>query len=146
MIQILEEPYGNTYKSLLKLALNVCDEFILVKRDQIPLFENGNDILKTLNPFLKEVKKQESWPGTCLMGHFADVYYFECREDLVDVFTEHTESLYSWMQPHILEDLCFFKDKKPWLITVSHEKMGWIDTNNVSELEKLKEFKGLVTY
>ncbi len=29
MIQILEEPIGVTYKQLISLAFNICDEFIL---------------------------------------------------------------------------------------------------------------------
>lgn len=37
MIEILEEPINNTYKQLISLAFEICDEFILVKRDQLGL-------------------------------------------------------------------------------------------------------------
>lgn len=145
MIMILKEPYGNTYKSLISLAMNTCDEFILVKRDQVPLYEKGYDFLHKLKPYLKEIKKQERWPGTQLLGHYADVYYYECHEQCVDILTEHTENLYSWLQPYLPEDLCFFKGRQEWLGTVSHEKMGWINTNLGSEIEKLKGIHQLKT-
>ncbi|MEI0735529.1 hypothetical protein VQ056_00690 [Paenibacillus sp. JTLBN-2024] len=68
MIQILEEPIGVTYASLISLAFDVCDEFILVKRDQIGLHPNAEALLDRLQPYVKEMKRQDEWPGTRLLG------------------------------------------------------------------------------
>ncbi|WP_379135746.1 hypothetical protein [Paenibacillus sp. sgz500958] len=68
MFVILQEPTGEVYRSLLEVAINLCDEFILVKRDQMPLEESGVELLKALQPFFKEVKKQDNWPGTRLIN------------------------------------------------------------------------------
>ncbi len=62
MIEILEEPVGNTYRQLISLAFNICDEFILVKRDQIELSKNSELLIEELNPYVKAMKKQEEWP------------------------------------------------------------------------------------
>lgn len=55
--------------------MEVCDEFILVKRDQMELEPEGVELLEQLQPFLKKVIKDDYWPGTRLMGHYADVYF-----------------------------------------------------------------------
>ncbi|GIO31713.1 MULTISPECIES: hypothetical protein [Paenibacillus] len=75
MIEILEEPVGETYRSMVSLAFDVCVEFILVKRDQISLNPNAEALLNQLKPYVKKKKRQDHWPGTNLFGHYADVYY-----------------------------------------------------------------------
>lgn len=57
--------------------MEVCDEFILVKRDQMELEPEGYELLERLQPFLKEIVKDDYWPGTRLMGHYADVYFLD---------------------------------------------------------------------
>ena len=143
MIRILEEPKRDTYKSLLSLAMEVCDEFILVKREQIEIDESGQNLLTFLKPFLKEIKRQDNWPGTGLLGHYAEVYYFNCSYELVDILTSKTDGLYGWMQPSSLEDICFFKNGIEWLVTVSHEQIGWINTNDKDDFTKLRRINGL---
>lgn len=146
MIEILEEPIGNTYRQLISLAFNICDEFILVKRDQIELSENSELLIKELNPYLKAVKKQEDWPGTRLFGHFADVYYFDCIPELEQILINKAERLYQWMQPELLEDLCFYKDREEWLITIAHEKLGSIKTSLREEILRIREIEGIMIY
>lgn len=56
MIQILEEPTGVTYKQLISLAFTICDEFILVKRDQIELSEKAKHSLRNYNTYKRDYK------------------------------------------------------------------------------------------
>lgn len=144
MMEIIEEPGGSAYRSLLALAMDVCEEWILVKRDQLPLYADGARFLAKLNPFLIQVQKQDSWPGTTLIGHEADVYYFRCSPELAGLLAETSGSLYAWTQPWLPEDLCFFRNGKKWLVTVSHEKMGWIQPGSDGELEKVRGIPGLI--
>ncbi|WP_145136527.1 hypothetical protein [Paenibacillus sp. Y412MC10] len=82
MIYILEEPRGRAYEGLITMAFRVCDEFILVKKDQLTLTPAMEALAERLKPYVKTVKKQDAWPGTQLFGHYADVYYFDCQPPL----------------------------------------------------------------
>ena len=146
MIQVLEEPIGVTYASLISLAFDVCDEFILVERDQIGLHPNAEALLDRLQPYVKEMKRQDEWPGTRLLGHYADVYYFECNEELKALLLHVSKRLYQWMQPEMPEDLCFLKNGKAWLINSAHERMSVIDTIDRSEILKIREIDGIMIY
>ncbi len=146
MIEILEEPIGNTYKQLISLAFNICDEFILVKRDQIDLSKSSETLIEELKPYIKEIKKQDEWPGTRLFGHFADVYYFDCQQELKELLINKADRLYQWMQPELLEDLCFFKSEEEWLITISHENLGVIKTTDRNEILRIREIEGIMIY
>ena len=146
MIQLLEEPSGITYTQLVSLAFSLCDEFILVKRDQIDLNKNGEALIEKLKPHIKEIRRQEEWPGTRLLGHYADVYYFNCTEALKRILLRTTDRLYEWSQPGLLEDLCFYKNKEEWLVTVGHEGIGIIKTTEREEILKIREIEGIMIY
>lgn len=119
--------------------MEVCDEFILVKRDQMELEAEGYELLKQLKPFLKEIIKDDYWPGTRLMGHYADVYFFNCSPDAVDILLSYSTSLYSWVQPRVLDDLCFLREGQPWLINTAHEGESCLITNVEEELSRLEQ-------
>lgn len=144
MKEILEEPTGNTYKQLVELAFSVCDEFTLVKREQLDLNENAQQLLKELKPYIKEIKKQNEWPGTKLLGHYADVYYFDCKQELKEILIRNTDRLYQWVQPELLEDLCFFKNKNVWLVTIAHEREGRIFPTDHNEIQRITEIEGML--
>ncbi|KOY17409.1 hypothetical protein [Paenibacillus xylanivorans] len=146
MIQILEEPTGVAYKQLVSLAFSLCDEFILVKRDQIELNEDGKRFIEEIKPYIKEIKKQEGWPGTQLFGHYADVFYFDCNEELKQILLRKVDRLYEWLQPELLEDLCFYKNNKEWLVTITHEKEGIIKTTDNQEILMIREIEGIMIY
>jgi hypothetical protein len=45
----------------------------------------------------------------------------------MSVLIEASEGLFSWTQPELPEDLCLFrKDGEPWLVTIAHEKDGYL--------------------
>jgi len=146
MIQILEEPVSHTYKQLVTLAFAICDQFILVERDQLAVNENGKRLMDELTPYVKEVKKQDEWPGTRLLDHYANVYYFACVPELERIVLERADSLYQWVWPERLEDLCFFKQGMPWLITSAHEQIGWIKTTVWEEILQIREVEGIMIY
>jgi len=143
MKELLEEPKGKTYKELLDVAFSICDECILVDRDQHELTEDVESFLQKIKPYIKEIKKQDEWPGTTLVGHYADVYYFDCTQELKEVLLSKSEHLYEWLDPKLFEDLCFFKDSNPWLVTIAHEGLGFIMTEDQMEIERVREIKGI---
>lgn len=144
MREFLEEPKGTTYKELLDVAFSICDEFLLVKRDQLDLNKNAIKFIEEIKPYIKEIRRQDEWPGTTLLGHYADVYYFYCNEELKEVLIRKTERLYQWLQPELLEDICFFKNGEVWLATIAHERIGVIMTEDQNEIEKIRGINGII--
>ncbi len=146
MIQLLEEPTGSAYKALLTLAMERCDTCLFVKRDQLPLEQSGYTFVEQLQPYLKDVKRLQQWPGTRLLGHFAEVYEVRCAQQLVELLTSATKGLYGWLQPRLLEDLCFMRDGQEWLVTVSHEQIGYIHHFDEQDVQRLREIPDLMFY
>lgn len=135
----MQEPAGNTYRTLIHLALEVCDTFILVKRDQMELEPEGLELLERLQPYFIETKKDDGWPGTRLLGHYADIHYISCSPAAADILLAYTHSLYSWVQPRLPDDLCFLKGGQPWLVNTAHEHMGSLHTEEEEELVRLEK-------
>ncbi|OZB96225.1 hypothetical protein [Paenibacillus sp. XY044] len=146
MIYILEEPRAGAYQALISMAFRACDEFILVKRDQLSLTPATEALLERLRPYVKAVRKQDAWPGTQLFGHYADVYYFDCQPPLKKLVLESADGLYDWVWPNLLEDLCFFKSNEPWLVNIAHEHEAWIKTEDWEEILQFREIEGLMFY
>jgi len=131
---ITDEPKGEVYKDLIKGSLKYCDRFQLVIRSTINMEDTCRRALERLQPFLTKKTQQSEWPGTQLLSGTADVYYFHLTPESAVILTETAEGLYSWQQPELPEDLCLITPKgNPWLITISHEKDGYL---KLSEVDK----------
>ena len=141
---ITSDPKDKVYKDLLDLAFSVCDEFILVVRSSISIFNNVTDVLEKLYPFLKEKKEQSEWPGTKYFGKKSViVYYYKTDEEAKRILLKFSNSLHSWVQPNLPEDLCFLKNQKPWLINTAHERASYFDTDDKDEIEKIMNVENL---
>jgi hypothetical protein len=47
------------------------------------------------------------------------------------------------VQQNFPEDLSFYKNGKPWLANIAHEKMSYILSENKSEIDRIVNIKGL---
>ena len=144
MIIIDSEPKSDVYWHLIDLAFDICDEFILVVRKEIDLNDKGKSVLEKLNPHLEEMKEQSKWAGTELAcGRTAYVYHYHINPEAREIIKEVSNSLYAWMQQNFPEDLSFYKNGKPWLANIAHEKMSYILSENKSEIDRIVNIKGL---
>ncbi|WP_245583006.1 hypothetical protein [Paenibacillus daejeonensis] len=100
----------------------------------------------TLQPYVNTVKKQEYWPGTQLVGHYADVYYIACHPEVEAILQASTDRLYQWIMPSLPEDICFFKKSEPWLVTVAHEQIGIINTDDPIEIDRIRAIEGIMIH
>ncbi|MEC3608532.1 stage III sporulation protein AH [Bacillus glycinifermentans] len=138
MLIIDHNPKGHLYSKLVDLAFEICDEFHLVLRKDMGSLKSFDPLLKKLESSLKEMKEQSEWASTILGGNqTAKVYYYYTDENAKNILKESANSLYDWEQPHLPEDLSFFKDGKEWLITCSHEEESYIDTEDDKEIQKI---------
>lgn len=140
---ITSEPQNDVYRHLVCLAFDLCDEFILVVRKDLCLNDNAKSVLEKLNDHLKEMKKQSEWAGTKLLGHTAYVYHYHTSPEAREIIKEVSNSLYSWMQPNLPEDLSFYKSGKPWLVNTAHENQSFILSEDKSEIDRIVNIKGL---
>ena len=93
-----------------------------------------------MKPFQIEIKRSSRWPGTELFGNKATIYSFQSLPELSKILKEAVNSLYSWVQPDLPEDLCFLRsDNTPLLITIAHENWSSLDITDreKEELEKV---------
>ncbi|MBU3184889.1 stage III sporulation protein AH [Clostridium estertheticum] len=138
------DPKDNVYKDLIDLAFEVCDTFILVVRESIFFNQNADYLLEELESSLKEVKEQYEWPGIISAGGKpAKIYYYNTDINARTIIKTVTNSLHSWVQPDLPEDLSFIKNGESWLINVSHEFESCIITENKEEIDKITQIKGL---
>ena len=129
MYEIINEPRNNIYSKLVDFLIKNCNAFILVKKDQLKFNENCEKIINSLKPYLINEYKSDEWPGTKLLGNYANIYNFECNLNTSEILKNACVGLYSWLSPNFPEDICFYVSNDPFLVTISHEKTGLL--NNI---------------
>lgn len=139
----LDNIKGKSYKELIDVACKYSDKFILVKRDDIEISKNAYKVINILEDSLIEVKEQSQWPGTMLDGAFAKVYYYRIDNNSREVLKKESNALFSWMQPNLLEDLCFLRNDKPWIIVTAHERECYISTEDEYIVDEIINIKGI---
>ena len=135
-------PKDKVYRDLIDLAFEVCDEFVLVVRDDIFSNQNVDYLLEELSSSIKEIRRQFYWPGT-YCSSMSTVYYYYTDEHAIEVIKKVSNSLHDWVHPDLPEDLSFIKNGTPWLINTSHEFESYIITENKEEIDKITQIKGL---
>lgn len=137
-------PKDKVYRELMDLAFEICDEFVLVVRNDMDINANVNHVLEKLEPYLTEIKEQFEWPGTRYYGEKpAQVYYYNTNKYAKEILKQVSNSLHDWVQPSLPEDLSFIKNHQPWLINTSHEYESYIVTEDKKEIDKVAQIKGL---
>ena len=131
-INIVFEPAGSVYRDLLTAALDRCDSFSLVWRDQFTFDGHAQRLEEELRPWLLSTTRGNRWPGTELLGHSATIRFYRFDEAVLEILAS-TQGLYSWLAPSRPEDLALYKDDGSlWLGSVAHERDAWLE---VSPLE-----------
>ncbi|MBT2214848.1 stage III sporulation protein AH [Virgibacillus dakarensis] len=144
MYRVKINPENTVYKQLIDLAFNYCDTFHLVIRKDMGKIRDLKNFLSKLEPSLIELREESEWASTILDGETAYVYYYNTQDATTRDFIKNSvDSLYSWEQPELPEDLSFFKDGEVWLATSSHENECYILPTNQSEIKDLQNINGL---
>ena len=114
---ITSEPKNNIYRSLIDLAFDLCDEFILVLHKEYRIFDSAKSIIEKLKPYLIEMKEQSTWAGTQLYEDTACVYHYRTSTRAREIIKEVSSAFISVDNNLIFpEDLSFYKNGKPWLM------------------------------
>jgi hypothetical protein len=142
---ILREPTGSQYSSLLDYALKECNFFLLVTdRDNRQLSPAGKAVLNELAPFLYRMEMKSEWPGTVLSWGQVPIYTYHYIEESVSILKKSATRLYQWQRPDLPDDLCLLRpDETPWLVTIAHENDSYFE---LSENEIRHLLKSLPSY
>lgn len=138
--ELLDEPRGDTYKTLLRGSLEQCDHVLLVVRRSLGLDQSGRSVLGRLEPLLLSRREESEWPGTRLTDGTAEVLRYRLTADAVEILAAVSTGLFSWRQPSLPEDPCLIRsDASPWLFTVAHEREAFLtlDHQEVLQLKQL---------
>ena len=137
------DPKNYEYKNLIDLAFDVCNEFILVVRKDLDLNEYARIILEKLQGSLKGMKEGSIWVSGQLLGKTAFDYHYNTDNQAREIIKECSDSLHSWVQPNLPEDLSFIKNDRAWLINTAHEYESYIETEDEEEIDKIIKIKVL---
>lgn len=128
---IIEEPCGEIYRGILDCAAQRCDSFELVTRPSLPLTESAMVFLLEAKPFMLRREERGEWFGTKLTDDTATVHGFKMCPETISLLKSASDSLFSWLQPDLPEDLCLIRsDGTPWLVTISHERDGYFQISH----------------
>jgi hypothetical protein len=137
IIDILTEPKGQTYASLIEFAGTRCVSFSLSWRKQFRFNQTAHRIADLLKPFLVSMVSTSEWPGTQLIGHGAILRRYRIADRSLKVLGE-VSGLYSWMSPELPEDLAFYSTSgECWLASISHERQAWFQDERLT-LEEIR--------
>ncbi len=102
---------------------------------------------KTLfGPNVLEDLRASEWPGTKLIGGAAHVFLVKFDESIAEVILRTEPDLTKWLYRSnrpLPEDMCLFNSSadSPTLISVTHEKLYWIITEQKPKLAGVRESK-----
>jgi len=122
-------PKDTLYYSLLDFLRLISDKFMLVRREEFSFNDETDTLLNQLSDYLIDKVYSNKWPGTELLSNKkAEIFYFEVNDVTIEFLKEYSNSLFDWIAPKLLEDLCFFRrDGSLILVSVTHEKECWIN-------------------
>ena len=130
------------YQTFLDYMLSNSDvfSFTYCKRDESEKTKKGikaiADALKKYKVFSKQTNE---WPGTVTYDHSLHKLVLYCADINCIEVLKSKNGIYDWLYPAAPEDLCFYKNGSCWLATTSHEKMGFLYTDNAAEVAKLMD-------
>ena len=137
MHDIVSEPSGPVYRSLLAFAEERSSLFSLVWRRQLAFDASADALAASLRPHLDSETETSAWPGTELLGHTAIVRRYRFSSDSRRLLAS-AERLYAWLAPQRPEDLAFYtKAGRCWLGSIAHERDAYVDLEP-AELELLR--------
>ena len=113
---------------ILEYCLKYSDTFSVISNfkkpySQIPPISMHDETIHTWESCLINYELGvKEWPGTITRDNHKVMYMYSSRKFRTTVY--YLPNFFSAFENNLPEDICFYRDGKPWLFTVSHEKMA----------------------
>jgi hypothetical protein len=117
------EPSGSPYDELLRFCWRESQKGSLVVQEELGRSPNLENFLYQLRPAIVQQQTVEQWPGTRLVDGLAELYVFTTDKGALDLALTSSSRLFEWLQPHLPEDLAFYRsDGSVLMESISHER------------------------
>ncbi len=141
MLSIWEDPREETYSLLIDYSMEKCDYFTLKVSEQLDLHIEGKEVLDQLQSSLIKSEREEFGLDE---KQVTTTYYYRCGKDSALVLKNSANTLFSWVQPRLPEDLCFYTNMDNcWLLTVTHERIGEFNVSDEETQAIMRSIKNL---
>jgi hypothetical protein len=127
----------NSLKEILTVIQPVCDTFSFIVRDDFT--ETINELIAELSEY--EIKKVlvNEWPGTKLLLDEAWLLEYHLNHMTANIINKYSDNIFSWIEPHLPEDLVFYKKGLPILISITHEQDVFFSNCDISQFSLIIE-------
>lgn len=132
------------YYEAIKYAGKFSDSFSVITNlkkpySKVPPNCEHNEVIRDFEPFIVEhVIGIKKWPGMMTKdNHKVMIIYRTCKEGR-QILLE-MPNLFLPIENELPEDICFYRNKKPWFATVSHEKMAFMLDATQEDIAFLQE-------
>lgn len=122
------------YTELIEQVSYISNVFTLAILKSIPPENSVLEMVNALDEFLISCTPTNYWGLT--IGPEALVYKFILNDKSKNKLIQSTSNIYDWIMPKKPEDLCFFCNEEPILLTVAHEKMAYIEKKTFNYFKK----------
>jgi hypothetical protein len=134
-VEFMRNITGADYKEFIDYVYARSDVFGFVVRTDMDQNKSVKDFLDQNKDLITAKKMSHEWAGTITFGEKHEVYFFKTNEESRKVL-DAVDSIYSWRNPDLPEDLFFYRDGKIYFYSTSHEEISGLVIMNEEELEE----------
>ncbi len=133
-IEFMSNVSGHEYQKLIDYVYTKSDLFGMVVRTDMDQNSSVKEFLENNKDLISAKKMSHEWAGTITFGDKHEVYYFKTNEESRKIL-DTVDSVYSWRNPDLPEDLFFYRYGKIYFYSTSHEEISGLVVDNEDELE-----------
>lgn len=120
-------------KKISSALLNYVETFSFVIREEENVSNEVMDLLKNLKIYLIDRKRVSEWPGTKLFWDQAIFYTYHFNNESAYILYRSEDNLFKWLLPDRPEDLTFYKNNKPFFVSITHERDAYFEFEDNDE-------------
>jgi hypothetical protein len=121
-------------KKISSALLNYADSFSFIIREATNVSNATIELLDNLKIYLIETKRVSEWPGTKLLWEQAVLYTYSLNNESAYLLFTTEDHLFKWLLPQWPEDLAFYKNNKPFFVSITHEKEAYFELEGKDEI------------
>lgn len=145
MLTFYEDPKQEVYLSVMDYLFEEAVEFSLFIYNRNNYTEKAYNLYKELKPYITEVREIKDYWDRKPTLWTKKIFYFKVNQETKKILNKYNSNgFFSWISFDLLEDLCFYKEKRTlWFESIAHEEMCFIHNETDKDYEILKKIKGI---